>query len=689
MNVNSTSSAADNSKATSVAKSAGQQVQQDESGENSGFLSKLSALLFGASEQSESSDAKKTAGQSQAAVLSVQDKLSTQDKLSAQDKQAAADGKLVTADSGQDAAAALLEQGDGDVLPGQNTQGSAHAAASGDEQAPSAKGQATDAQPDIPKNLQRFIVDESDSKQALYATTQQVMSDGDALIGRLKEANQALAASNGKTLPPLPGQAASRTNTEDEGLLRVASESGQAVSPMSAKAMLSSTITDNAQLTAPVTPLNPEQGSEVTQLLAEQLTRLGLDDQMSAEELQQLTPQQAAAILAALSAESAQSSSADHALSAANQSGDVQIQSAADSQSLAQLVQGVMQGKGNAAPGVVPVTADSSPLPSQRSDSQVSADNAPQLTAVAQGVAAAAGSDPASAQTTLLSSEQADKIKPGGHHNPASAAQQLINQLQTAQQQQAQQAGASTHNVPVQDATNGATVTTNAANPAGVNPALNPAMLAQTESLSPAGLKAALAGSGIGKLTNSKTGQPGQDSAFANQVAAAAGQQGINTTSSNLRAEQTQAQPQMPLHLSKEMDVDDMAQRVQMMMSKNLKQIDIRLDPPELGRLHIRMNMHGDGASVQFTVASNQARDALEHSMPRLREMLSQQGVQLGDTSVQQQNSGQQQRYASGGGGQSGQSSGNERFAGEENLDTDVKLDLNVAAKRDGISYYA
>ena len=37
-----------------------------------------------------------------------------------------------------------------------------------------------------------------------------------------------------------------------------------------------------------------------------------------------------------------------------------------------------------------------------------------------------------------------------------------------------------------------------------------------------------------------------------------------------------------------------MAERVQVMMSKNLKHVDIRLDPPELGRLHIRMNMHGD-----------------------------------------------------------------------------------------------
>ncbi|WP_136482484.1 flagellar hook-length control protein FliK [Vibrio sp. H11] len=672
MNVNSTSSAVDNSKATNVVKSAGQQVQQDESGENSGFLSKLSALLFGASDQSESSDVKKAAGQSQAALVSTQDKLSAQDKLSTQDQQSAADGKLISVDSGQDAAEGLLEQGDGD------------------EQTPSAKGQPAETQPDIPKNLQRFIADESDSKQGVNATSQQVMSDGDALIGRLKDANQALAASNGNILPPFPAQPASRGHSEDDLSLRAASESVQVVRPMSAKGVLSSAITGNAQLTAPGTPLSAAQGAEITQLLAEQLTRLGLDDQMSTEELQELTPQQAAAILAALKAESAQPASADPELSSANKSGEVKIQSAAaDSQSLAQLAQGVMHDKGDATPGVVAVTADSARLANSRAESQVSADNAPHLTAVAQGVAAAAGSELASAQTTLGSSEQADKIKSGVHHNPAGAAQQLINQWQTAQQQSTQQAGASTHNVPVQDATNSATVTTNAANPAGVNPALNPAMLAQTESLSPAALKAALAGSGIGKLTNSKTGQPGQDSAFASQVATAAGQQGMNATSSNLRAEPTQAQPQMPLHLSKEMDVDDMAQRVQMMMSKNLKQIDIRLDPPELGRLHIRMNMHGDGASVQFTVANNQARDALEHSMPRLREMLSQQGVQLGDTSVQQQNSGQQQRYAAGGGGQSGHSSANERFAGEENLDTDVKLDLNVAAKRDGISYYA
>ncbi len=98
-----------------------------------------------------------------------------------------------------------------------------------------------------------------------------------------------------------------------------------------------------------------------------------------------------------------------------------------------------------------------------------------------------------------------------------------------------------------------------------------------------------------------------------------------------------------PLHLNKEMAADQLAERVQVMMSKNLKNIDIRLDPPEMGRMHIRMNMQGDGATVHFTVANQHARDALEQTMPRLREMLAQQGVQLGiplfNSKVQDNNS--------------------------------------------------
>lgn len=199
-------------------------------------------------------------------------------------------------------------------------------------------------------------------------------------------------------------------------------------------------------------------------------------------------------------------------------------------------------------------------------------------------------------------------------------------------------------------------------------------------------LQAALGAKALSGL-NDKS-DSGKEANLAQQIASAAGGQNSNTLAQTRTEGAQQAQP--PLQLSREMASDQVAERVQMMMSKNLKNVDIRLDPPELGRMQIRMNMNGDQATVHFTVNNHQARDVIEQSMPRLREMLAQQGVQLSDTSVQQQNSGQQQsRYAAGENGGSGQGNSSQDFGGEENLEPDTKLDLNVALKRDGISYYA
>ncbi len=212
---------------------------------------------------------------------------------------------------------------------------------------------------------------------------------------------------------------------------------------------------------------------------------------------------------------------------------------------------------------------------------------------------------------------------------------------------------------------------------------------AQSPALDNLGLKTALAGSMV--LTGKESvalGQATDEASLAQQIASTAVQSGTNL-SSPLRNELTsiQAQP-LPLMTHKGMVAEEMSERIQMMMSKNLKNIDIRLDPPELGRMQIRMNLHSEGASVQFTVTNHQAREALEGAMPRLREMLAQQGIQLADSSVQQQSSGQQQGYAF---EQHSQGKGNKE--GEElvdgSLDNNAKLDINLTAKRDGISYYA
>ncbi|MCG9638573.1 flagellar hook-length control protein FliK [Vibrio sp. Isolate34] len=229
--------------------------------------------------------------------------------------------------------------------------------------------------------------------------------------------------------------------------------------------------------------------------------------------------------------------------------------------------------------------------------------------------------------------------------------------------------------------------------------ALDPALTAQgvVMNAAPAATKAGstdmLLKAGAGAAALSGLGKAGakedsKDSTFAQQIASAAGVQGAATAGSAPTRAEIQAAQQAPLQLTKELANEQVAEKVQMMMSKNLKNLDIRLDPPELGQMKIRMTMNNDVASVHFTVNSQQARDVIEQTLPRLREMLAQQGMQLADSSVQQQNSGQGQDRYNNGEQQSGSSRPNDA-QGDENLDSGSNLELNVASKRDGISYYA
>ncbi|TOM32018.1 flagellar hook-length control protein FliK [Vibrio parahaemolyticus] len=216
----------------------------------------------------------------------------------------------------------------------------------------------------------------------------------------------------------------------------------------------------------------------------------------------------------------------------------------------------------------------------------------------------------------------------------------------------------------------------------------NPAVqMAANGEVSHKAINAALSAGAL-KATASQQDKPESQYGLAGQLQAAAGQQGV-TAQQQTRAEAAQ-QAQLPLQLTKELANEQVAEKVQMMMSKNLKNLDIRLDPPELGRMQIRMTMNNDLVNVHFTVTNPQARDIIEQTLPRLREMLAQQGMQLADSSVQQQSSGQQQSgYAAA--EQNGQGTSRRGFSGQsdENFDADVNLDLNVVSKRDGISFYA
>jgi flagellar hook-length control protein FliK len=74
--------------------------------------------------------------------------------------------------------------------------------------------------------------------------------------------------------------------------------------------------------------------------------------------------------------------------------------------------------------------------------------------------------------------------------------------------------------------------------------------------------------------------------------------------------------------------------KVMVMVQQKIRQVDIRLDPPELGSMQVRLNLQNEQASVHFIVQHQQAKEVLDQNMPKLRDMLAEQGVNVGDTNV-------------------------------------------------------
>jgi flagellar hook-length control protein FliK len=70
------------------------------------------------------------------------------------------------------------------------------------------------------------------------------------------------------------------------------------------------------------------------------------------------------------------------------------------------------------------------------------------------------------------------------------------------------------------------------------------------------------------------------------------------------------------------------------MAGQHLKVAELHLNPPELGPLQITLTVNNDQASAQFVSQHASVREAIEAAMPRLREMLAEGGITLGNTSV-------------------------------------------------------
>ncbi|MFC4161694.1 flagellar hook-length control protein FliK [Chitinimonas lacunae] len=78
-----------------------------------------------------------------------------------------------------------------------------------------------------------------------------------------------------------------------------------------------------------------------------------------------------------------------------------------------------------------------------------------------------------------------------------------------------------------------------------------------------------------------------------------------------------------------------LGQKVVMMVDNNHQEVDMQLNPPNLGPLEVKLSLDRNEATLTFVAAHQPVREALQASLPRLNEMLAESGIQLGNVNIE------------------------------------------------------
>ncbi|MDP1635107.1 MAG: flagellar hook-length control protein FliK, partial [Gallionellaceae bacterium] len=82
----------------------------------------------------------------------------------------------------------------------------------------------------------------------------------------------------------------------------------------------------------------------------------------------------------------------------------------------------------------------------------------------------------------------------------------------------------------------------------------------------------------------------------------------------------------------------EFAQKITWLASSRQDQTaELHLNPPQLGPLDVVLKISGDQATALFTSPHAAVREAIEQALPRLRDMLADNGIALGNATVSDQ----------------------------------------------------
>ncbi|MBY0578136.1 MAG: flagellar hook-length control protein FliK [Burkholderiales bacterium] len=78
----------------------------------------------------------------------------------------------------------------------------------------------------------------------------------------------------------------------------------------------------------------------------------------------------------------------------------------------------------------------------------------------------------------------------------------------------------------------------------------------------------------------------------------------------------------------------EVGQKIAWMSASDQHVAELHLNPPNLGPMEVKLTVHNDQATIQFVSNHHEVRAALESALPRLREMMMDNGITLGNASV-------------------------------------------------------
>ena len=88
---------------------------------------------------------------------------------------------------------------------------------------------------------------------------------------------------------------------------------------------------------------------------------------------------------------------------------------------------------------------------------------------------------------------------------------------------------------------------------------------------------------------------------------------------------------------------EEFNQKITWLATQHGQSAALHLNPPQLGPLDVVLKVNGDQATALFISPHAAVREAVEQALPRLREMLAENGIMLGNTTVSDQAPKEQQ----------------------------------------------